>query len=166
MSDFLLGRKDVFFLQVYLLKADHFVNIEEIVKILQTDKDNRYMSQFKSKLLIRLMLDGCWVLEDDLVYSNSYYGDVIVKKGFRTNLASTPKFIRSIIDIRDRYIREPAIIHDAIYKNEYSAANSYNRKKADKIFYYSMCSNGTSWLKAEVIYWIVRVFGRSNWKVR
>lgn len=120
------------------------------------------MNLFESELIVRSIPNGHWILQQDLIYWDSHYGCVKAKKGFTTDLASIPKFIRNIVDPSAPYIKEPSVIHDWIYSgNEYKR---FNRKDADKIFYRGMRSNGISWIKAQAMYWCVRCFGRSSWK--
>ncbi len=120
------------------------------------------MNYFKTKLVVQSIPNGYWILESDLVYFDSHYGLITAKKGFETDLASIPKPIRNIVDPSEPYIKEPAVIHDWIYRGH--TGKRFNRKDADKIFYRGMRSNGISWTKAQVMYWAVRLFGRSSFK--
>lgn len=119
------------------------------------------MNQFKTKLIVQSVPNGYWILEQDLTYIDSHYGEITAKKGFQTDLASIPKCIRNIIDPSEPYIKEPSVIHDWIYRGH--AGKIYNRKDADKIFYRGMRANGISWIKAKIMYWAVRLFGKSSW---
>lgn len=120
------------------------------------------MNYFRTKLVVESIPDGYWVLEQSLTYADSHYGVVIAKKGFETDLASIPKCIRNIVDPSEPYIKEPAVIHDWIYRDH--EGKRFNRKDADKVFYRGMRCNGINWLKAQIMYWAVRLFGGSSWK--
>ncbi len=119
------------------------------------------MNQFKTKLIVQSIPNGYWVLEQDLIYLDSHYGLITAEKGFETDLASISKFIRNIVDPSEPYIKEPAIIHDWIYRGH--EAKRFSRKDADKIFYRGVRANGIGWIKAEIMYLAVRLFGKSSW---
>jgi len=122
------------------------------------------MNKFLTPLIVKSIPNGYWVVEASLLYVDSHYGLITVEKGFETDLASIPKFIRSIVDPSAPYIKEPAVVHDWIYRGY--TAKTFNRKDADRLFYRGMRSNGISWIKAKIMYWAVRLFGVSSWKAR
>ena len=83
----------------------------------------------------------------------------LIKRGYRTDGASIPSYAWSIIGspFTGNYVI-PALIHDMLY-----ATNIYTREKSDKIFYDMMRKCGVGYVKANSIYYAVRMFGGSSY---
>lgn len=118
--------------------------------------------------------------EDWYLNENVYYFDpesntsVYVKKGMLTDLASIPGWARFLISNDDYRIRRPAIIHDSIYytkgKRQPFMTNGkcypskhIKRKHADQIFYRALLEEGLDTFRAKLMYWAVRIGGKSAW---
>lgn len=86
---------------------------------------------------------------------------ITVPKGFVTDFASIPKFLRFIIPHRGKY-DEAAVVHDFLY-SEYNTTG-INRKLADKIFNFIMKECGVSCAKRKALYLGVRKFGEPFYK--
>ena len=86
---------------------------------------------------------------------------VVARKGFVTDYASIPKFLRSWIDQDSGRIRDAAVIHDYLYKYGYSLG--FQRKHVDGYFYEAMRDLGMGFIKATAAWLAVRVFGFKYW---
>lgn len=117
---------------------------------------------FLTPLIVQSIPDGYWVLISDLEYVDTRYGEITAMAEFNTDLASIPQFLRNIVDPSAPYIKEPAVIHDWIYRGH--EKERFTRKQADHIFYRAMRGQGISWMKAQVMYYAVRLFGKGSWK--
>lgn len=115
---------------------------------------------------LNLTPDGfkTWRLTNDFTqeikvrFRNGYCNfPITVPKGFRTDLASIPRIFWMILPPFGRY-SQAAVIHDYLYSIKYP------RDLADKIFYESMLRYGTYKWKAKIMYYAVRIFGKTAWK--
>lgn len=79
-----------------------------------------------------------------------------IPKGFQTDLASIPKIAWSIMTPAHSALIRPAIVHDWFY----SKTCDYTRYQTDLIFYHMLINDGISPLKASIMYYAVRCFGR------
>ena len=84
-------------------------------------------------------------------------GRIDVPIGFVTDLASIPRFLRSIIPVVGRQNR-PAVVHDYCYVRRIG-----RREDTDRLFLDSMQAVGVSWPKRWVMYLAVRAFGGWAW---
>lgn len=109
-------------------------------------------------------------LLDNLIYE--YTADkvvVVVPIGFKTNFASIPGFVKGWIDNDAGYIRDAAVVHDYLYSQKRFAASCVplvlnTRKQADKVLRAGMKDLKASWVKRQVVYISVRLFGASFYK--
>lgn len=85
--------------------------------------------------------------------------NVIVPKGFETDLASIPQAMQSIIPLVGNHL-QAAIVHDICYRDNIGVS----KDDADNMFYESMRFLGVSWWKASAMYRAVRMFGGSSYK--
>ena len=83
--------------------------------------------------------------------------DIVVPPGFRTDLASIPRAVRSITPQVGKHI-PAAIVHDWLYK-----MGERSRKEADKIFLAAMKHLGVYGLRRWAMYGAVRGFGWMAW---
>lgn len=83
-----------------------------------------------------------------------------IPKLFETDLASIPRFIWPIMSPSHSSLIRPAIVHDYFYKNNCG----FSRNNADLIFYHMMLNDGIHPLKAKIIYYAVRLFGKEFFK--
>jgi hypothetical protein len=117
------------------------------------------MKQFNGDVVLEEMKNGFWKLQDDFMYEDDSV-QVTVKSSFITDGASIPKMFWSILgDPLSNDLLKPAIIHDGLY-----TLMQLPRDKCDKLLKEMLLFNGTSQVKANLIYYAVRSFGGSHWK--
>jgi len=96
-----------------------------------------------------------WVLDDDICRDSNGIR-VCVDRGYITDLASTPFFIRPIINTYGRY-NSAAVAHDKLYQSKGVVGNTkLTRKECDDIFRDIMLQDGVSPLLAGVMWASVR----------
>jgi len=98
-----------------------------------------------------------WIVCQDFSYICNDGEEVIVTKGLRTDLASTPRIVWNIFPPFGLYIGA-AIVHDALYTRQ-----TFDRAKSDGIFLEAMKTEDVSWLTRQIIYRAVRIFGGFAW---
>ena len=103
--------------------------------------------------------DTSWILHEDLVYKTSSFA-ITVPTGFKTDLASTPKVLWSILPPFGLYTNA-AVLHDFMYSTQPAP---FIRKDADDIFYHNLLGAGVIKVKALSMYYAVRMFGDSHWR--
>jgi hypothetical protein len=104
------------------------------------------------EISLRHLTGKWWEVTEDY-----WYGDVLIPKGFKTDLASIPRVLWSIFPPFGNYTT-PAVIHDHAYKTCYNS-----RAEADKEFRDNCKAYGTPSWKANSFYGAVRLFGRSHY---
>ena len=120
---------------------------------------------FKTHLLTKADID----LLKEVGVNISNTGRISCKKGMRTDLASVPRIVWSIISPWD--VARAAVIHDHLYATlrDYYHSRGMSKVKwraaralSDKIFLWGMQSAEPSVLKGKIwsAYWSVRSFGR------
>lgn len=99
-----------------------------------------------------------WVLYSDISYTHKGIR-ILVKKGFVTDIASVPFFVRPIINNAGRY-NFAATIHDYLYsvRGVLPCGSVFTRKQCDDVFYDIMVGDGVSRLVAGVMWFAVRVW--------
>ena len=108
------------------------------------------------------------VAEDYEVYveCKDYKGKIIVPAGFRTDLASVPKALWSIIPNSGKHTFA-AVAHDYLYANNRKSSNGifdFSRANCDEIFYNKMRHYQVGKLKARTMWLAVRTFGWQFYK--
>jgi hypothetical protein len=98
---------------------------------------------------------GMWTVADELVY-HSMACTIVVPKGFRTDLGSTPRFIWNILP--PQTAPRPFVLHDYLYTKKL-----YDRLACDKFLLEAMIATGVEPWKIQVIYRAVRMFGGSHY---
>ena len=83
--------------------------------------------------------------------------EIIVPVNYISNGASIPKLLRGIYSQQGVYVM-PSIIHDYLYDNKL-----YSREFADKQFLLDMGKTNTSQFTKWLFYYIIRIFGKSNY---
>jgi hypothetical protein len=83
--------------------------------------------------------------------------EIIVPINYISNGASVPKLLRGIYSQQGVYVM-PSIIHDYLYDNKL-----YSREFADKQFLLDMGKTNTSQFTKWLFYYIIRIFGKSNY---
>jgi hypothetical protein len=83
-----------------------------------------------------------------------------VPKNFKTNLASIPRVLWSLIPPQFTSFVAPAILHDFLY----NCPGNLNRRYADEVLYSALRAEGVSPLTAVKFYLAVRWFGAINFQ--
>jgi len=84
----------------------------------------------------------------------------VVPKGFKTDLASVPRILWSIVAPQYTGFVAPAILHDYLY----SCGNLGGRKWADEVLYNALLKEGVSKFTAARFYGAVRLFGGDHFE--
>jgi hypothetical protein len=119
------------------------------MKHIEVDRDN---------LCVEILPNGRWCeLQEDL---ELWFGNyrIIVPKDFQTDFASVPRLFWSIIPPMGKHTIA-AVVHDYLYHTA-----EVSRKKADQIFYWLMRYYGVGKLRALVMYYMVRIFGKRAYR--
>lgn len=118
----------------------------------------REIEPLQDVLRVELLPNGRWVeLIDDVRFEID--GEIVnVPVGFKTDFKSTPRIFWSIVPPFGLG-SVAAVIHDWLYNDEVYK-QSYTRKEADEIFYWLMRYYGVGKLKASLMYYMVRLFGK------
>lgn len=117
-----------------------------------------------------LLPDGeTFVLTQDLAVETRL-GTIIIPAGFKTDLASIPPRLRSIVSVLGKHFIA-AILHDywyrVIWARKIELAGQQiivTRDMADDIFLEEMADLTVSWWKRRLMYRTVRVGGASSWR--
>lgn len=104
--------------------------------------------------------DNQWEVVEDFIYQLNDF-QIIVPKGFITDLASVPKILWGLCPPHGKHTTA-AVVHDYLYSeyNEYGI----NRTLADKIFLRIMKEYHVSYIIRNIMYRGVRMFGEPFWK--
>ena len=121
---------------------------------------------FKNKLKIEAVeKEDSYLLTSRLSYITNLGDKITVPKHFKTNFASVPRVAKVYIDDDDWQIRAPSVIHDYLYSAE-SIELGFTRKQADEVLLEAMMGLGMRKTKALLIYFVLRLFGGSNYEKR
>jgi hypothetical protein len=113
------------------------------------------MSSFTGNIKLEQLgkTDNCKVMRAFSFFSKRHCVLITVKRGFITDLASIPSFLRGIArGTANRYWRA-FVIHDALYRKGYS------KKKADNILDEALKILGMNLYERSKIYYPLRLFG-------
>lgn len=120
------------------------------------------MSQFTNPLLVTPLSDGkSWMIVSDFGYDVGDKGSdetIQVEKGFVTDFASVPRGLWFALPRWGVY-GKAAIIHDWLYWKQ-----NKTRAQSDEIMLEAMSVLNVSFLKKQLIYRAVRLFGGLAWK--
>lgn len=108
-------------------------------------------------LIVRRISPAYWELQQDLVY-NGQTNMFIVPRGFATDFASVPPFMRGIIDDTGKWTLA-AVVHDYLITYRINALDELSRvssRDVDGIFRRIMREEGVSWLARWVMWAGVR----------
>lgn len=120
---------------------------------------------------------GVWLLERDFHArpSTLAHAAIVIPGGFETDLSSVPRPLWNIAAPFELSIGG-AITHDWLYRHGGNATIehagtppvpgtwTFTRPEADRFFLDFMQEEGVSWLKRQVAYRAVRLFGGSSWQ--
>jgi hypothetical protein len=121
------------------------------------------VSRFQTELVVRpypstAQCDGRnWVLMQDLIFSSTILGQIIVPKGFISDFASTPQALWCDLPPTGKYT-PAAVVHDFLY-----ATGTGTREQADNVLREAMQDLGVDWRRAELIFDGVRIGGQHAW---
>lgn len=119
------------------------------------------MSAFLNRLCIEVadnQDDGQWVLTRALLYTSDVAGRTfIVPRGFRTDLASVPRW-PLIYWLCGATSDEAACIHDFLY-----STHEVSRATADAVLREASAVTGVPAWRRWLMYWGVRIWGGSHW---
>ncbi len=102
-------------------------------------------------------------LAEDL-HIKSFKRTFAIPKGFKTDLASIPKFMWWFIAPTDWGILVPAILHDWLYTDRLYREKKYKQREiADKLFREKMKDFGLGIIRRNLAYLAVRLFGWVAW---
>lgn len=99
-------------------------------------------------------------VEEDIMYS-ILGGELIVPKGFITDLASIPQSLQGVISKHGLY-DAGAILHDYLYSSQ--SIYPINREDSDKVFHKVMIECGADKKTAMLFYSAVRIGGESHYQ--
>lgn len=120
---------------------------------------------FTTKLVLEEYMRGMrsvpgeWVVYNRLVYDRGHE-QIIVSRGFITDLASIPKLFRTLLDVNDAH-RRAAVLHDFLY-----CLQMFTRKQCDDMFLEAMWVIGVPAWKRYAMYLAVRAGGWLIWDKR
>jgi hypothetical protein len=102
-----------------------------------------------------------WKNEEELfeVEDSFSIGNYTVPKGFKTDLASIPRWATPLVPKLGHHL-QPAIVHDWMYVTKLPGVS---KADADKLFYTSMLAQGVRKTRAMLMYSAVRVGGKGRW---
>jgi len=115
---------------------------------------------FLTPLDLRAYKPGEWVVLLALIYMAKSGVRHIVPRGFITDLASIPAFLRGLFNVNG-LSREPAVLHDFLYCIQYTT-----RAEADALFLEALESAGVGWATRYSMYLAVRAGGWMYWGKR
>lgn len=105
------------------------------------------------------------VLEPLVYLSAQHNGIFIVPAGVITDLASIPRGLWNLFPKSGRYNRA-AVLHDAAYSHEVRTPQDitvhFTKALADQVFLEAMRADGVGRVRARLMYWAVRIFGRPD----
>jgi hypothetical protein len=121
------------------------------------------MSRFQTELVVRpypstAQFDGRnWVLTQELIFSSSILGQIVVPAGECTDFASTPSALWSDLPPTGKWA-PAAVLHDWLYWTQ-----PCTREQADNVLREAMQDLGVDWRRAELIFDGVRIGGQHAW---
>lgn len=115
---------------------------------------------FLTPLDLRAYKPGEWVVLSGLLYLALNGARYMVPRGFVTDLASIPAFLRWLID-PDGPSRQAAVLHDFLYCIHYQT-----RAEADALFLEALEACGVGWATRHAMYLGVRSGGWVYWDKR
>ena len=117
---------------------------------------------FTKEPLLRILhhSDG-WGLATEAVYSLRVAA-IVIPIGFKTDFASIPWYVRWLIKVNGKH-RLAALLHDYLYSVCGDIGfNQLTRNQCDTLFLNEMKNANVKYIKRYVMYWGVRIGGRSH----
>jgi hypothetical protein len=101
---------------------------------------------------------GYWILLEDFTYTDNYY-HIKVPKGFKTDLASIPRFFWRLIAPFELSLAAP-LVHDYLYRHGGNVpSGNFTRSDADWFFLSIMREERVPAWRRWAAYVAVRLFG-------
>jgi hypothetical protein len=128
-----------------------------VIERRQIERKPPKVPAFKSRLDVKLELDGSWTLRRDLVYASVVAKTVYrVPKGFNTDFASVPR-LPFVYLMTGNTAHAPAVVHDFLYRK-----GAADRVTADAVFREAMEATGVPAWRRNLMWLGVRVGGRKH----
>jgi hypothetical protein len=103
---------------------------------------------------------GMWIIWQECVWEDPMFGRITLPIGFRTDLASTPQFMRASAEFDPTGVsRLPAAFHDGAYARLWG----WTKDKADLFLRSALIVAGAKPELAEMYYQGVNLFGAASW---
>lgn len=115
---------------------------------------------FLTSLDLRAYKPGEWVVLLAMVFVAASGARYIVPRGFITDLASIPRFLRGLFNVNG-LSREPAVLHDWLY-----CMQQTTRAEADALFLEALKVAGVGWGTRYSMFLAVRAGGWMYWADR
>lgn len=116
---------------------------------------------FESELVLRTHAhQEPWDVAAPLFYRTKDGRLIVVRVGYRTDLASVPRLAWVIVPRDDPKARRPAAVHDFIYTD---LTHLFTKAEADRIFYDALLEEGMDKPLAWLMWCAVRIGGRGKW---
>lgn len=116
------------------------------------------MSHFHSALILKAVNNGWEVIEDFGYTSELLNKDIIVPKGYFTDLASVPRLMRWIVPVANAKNRKAAVVHDYLCTHGVELGIVSDQKQADLVFREALGVSGLGKFKSGAMYYPVRTF--------
>ena len=116
------------------------------------------MSHFHSALILKAVNNGWEVIEDFGYTSELLNKDIIVPRGYFTDLASVPRLMRWIVPVANAKNRKAAVVHDYLCTHGVELEIVSNQKQADLVFREALGASGLGKFKSGAMYYPVRTF--------
>lgn len=118
--------------------------------------------RFESDLVLRHHpRSGLWEVCRPLCCRTADGRLIGVPAGYRTDLASVPRFAWRLVPRDHEAARRPAVVHDFIYTD---LTHRFTKAEADRIFYEALLEEGMHTPLAWLLWCAVRLGGRGNWR--
>lgn len=116
-------------------------------------------SRFLDDLVLRDLDDAQWEVVREFRYDSAIFGGrILVPVGFRTNLASIPRYVPLAFALLGDTGRKAAVVHDFLYTVHMS-----DRETADQVFAEALDVLHYSAIRRWIMYQALRVFGGRAW---
>jgi len=104
-------------------------------------------------------LNGTYTLINQLAVTTDEWQVIKVPEGYTCNGSSIPRFFWRLCGAPSspKNIRA-GIVHDYIY-----STRRYSREECDRLFYAILRHEGKLWIIAKLMYFAVRLFGKSHY---
>jgi len=124
--------------------------------------DGREESMYSDLVIRSIPKTKFFSLEEDFTCHTSE-GIFVVPLGFRTNLATIPEVLQSLIQNNAPYIREASVLHDYLYDKD-TTYSYVSKNKADRLLIEGMSYLGASSLQCLFVWQAVHRFGDRYWR--